>query len=184
MTPADDNPLTVWTVGHSTLPIEDFVHLLASQRIDVVADVRRFPASRRHPQFNRDQMERSLAEAGVRYASFQELGGRRDARPDSDNTGWRNASFRGYADYMETSAFEAGVDRLKEIARGARVAVMCAEALWWRCHRSLIADYFTTSGARVLHIGGDGKVTQHELRPPAKIVNGRLAYPGEPTLGL
>jgi uncharacterized protein (DUF488 family) len=146
--------------------------------------VRRFPASRRHPQYNREQLERSLAEAGVKYASFQELGGRREPRADSTNTAWRNASFRGYADYMETAAFETAVDRLLTTARSARVAVMCAEAVWWRCHRSLIADYLTASGTQVLHIGAGGRVTQHSLTAPASLVDGRLSYDGDPTLGL
>ena len=184
MTTADDDTLTIWTVGHSTLPIEDFIDLLASQRIDVVADVRRFPASRRHPQYNREQLERSLAEAGVKYASFQDLGGRREPRVDSTNSAWRNASFRGYADYMETPAFETAINRLVTAARGRRVAVMCAEAVWWRCHRSLIADYLTAAGTQILHIGAGGRVTQHALRAPARLVDGRLSYPGEPTLGL
>jgi uncharacterized protein (DUF488 family) len=184
MTTANEDTLTIWTVGHSTLPIEDFVDLLASQRIEVVADVRRFPASRRHPQYNREQLERSLVEAGVRYASFQDLGGRREPRADSTNSAWRNASFRGYADYMETAPFATALNRLVTMPRSARVAVMCAEALWWRCHRSLIADYLTAAGTQVLHIGAGGRVTQHALKAPARLVDGRLAYPGEPTLGL
>jgi len=179
-----DDTLTIWTVGHSTLPIDEFVHLLASQRIEVVADVRRFPASRRHPQYNREQLQRTLAEGGVKYASFQDLGGRREARPDSTNTAWRNASFRGYADYMETPAFAAAIDRLRTIARRSRVAVMCAEAVWWRCHRSLIADYLTASGTHVLHIGSGGKVAEHALKAPASMVDGHLSYAGDPTLGL
>jgi uncharacterized protein (DUF488 family) len=180
----DSIDVTIWTVGHSTLPIEDFLHLLAPHQIELVADVRRFPASRRHPQYNQDQLEHSLERAGVGYAPFSDLGGRREPRPDSSNTAWRNASFRGYADYMETAAFKTAVSRLATSASLARVAIMCAEGLWWRCHRSLIADYFTAAAARVFHIMPDGKTIPHPLTAAATVGNGHLSYAGDPTLGI
>ena len=176
--------MRIWTIGHSTRRIDEFISLLKENGIELLADVRAWPGSKRYPHFNKEPLAESLNAHGIRYEHFPELGGKRKPNPDSHNIAWRNTSFRGYADYMETSAFETAVDRLKEIGKGARVAVMCAEALWWRCHRSLIADYLTALGTRVLHIGGDGKVTQHALRPPANVVEGRLSYPGEPTLGL
>src|SRR4051812_11588665 len=132
-------PLTLWTVGHSTRSIEEFLAMLKSQRIEAVADVRRVPGSRRHPQFGQESLVASLAAAGIGYFHFGELGGRRPALPGSPNTGWRNAAFQGYADYMMSEPFQAGFERLLELASKQRTAIMCAEALWWRCHRGLIA---------------------------------------------
>jgi uncharacterized protein (DUF488 family) len=177
-------PVTVWTVGHSTLPIEEFIPLLTGNGIGVLADVRRFPGSRRHPQFGADALGAALSRAGVRYEAFPELGGRRDPRPDSVNLAWRNASFRGYADYMETAAFRGAIGRLLAMADAQRVAVMCAEAVWWRCHRGLIADYLKAAGHEVMHIGTNGATTPHPYTSAAHIVNGHLAYTGEPALDL
>src|SRR5262245_66577775 len=129
---ADESP-EIWTVGHSTLSIEEFIAMLKAQCIHALADVRRFPGSRRHPQFGQQALAQSLAGAGIEYLHFPELGGRRLARPDSPNTAWRNEAFRGYADYMATPPFRNGMKRLLALARKQRTAIMCAEALWWRC---------------------------------------------------
>src|SRR5215471_15370902 len=130
------NELSIWTVGHSTLTIEDFLARLHSFEIKLLADVRSFPGSRRYPHFNKEHLASALAAAEIRYGHFPELGGRRPARPDSPNIAWRNESFRGYADYMETPEFRGGVERLLGTIERQRVAMMCSEAVWWRCHRS------------------------------------------------
>src|SRR6185312_134074 len=157
----DEGGLTVWTIGHSNRPFDEFLGLLAGNRIEALADVRRFPGSRKHPQFHRDALSRSLPEAGVEYVPMPELGGRRRPRPDSRNTAWRNESFRGYADYMETAEFRGGIERLLGLARRKRTAVMCAEATWWRCHRALIADDLKAAGIAVFHILGARKCEPH-----------------------
>jgi uncharacterized protein (DUF488 family) len=177
-------PVTVWTIGHSTLPIESFQALLETHAIAALADVRRFPGSRRLPQFNRDALEAALRTAGVSYEPFPELGGRRQPRPDSPNTAWRNAAFRGYADFMDTSEFPLAIDRLLSLAGERRTAVMCAEALWWRCHRALIADYLAAAGHQVLHIGTNGAATAHRYTSAARVVDGRLSYAADDQHGL
>jgi uncharacterized protein (DUF488 family) len=171
--------MTVWTIGHSTLEWQPFLDLLKAQGIEAVADVRRFAASRRHPQFNAEPMRRALEEAGIEYAAFADLGGRRAPRPDSPNTAWRNASFRGYADYMATPAFQAALARLLGLAAGKRTAIMCAEAVWWSCHRGLIADELKARGIEVLHIAGSGAPKPHPYTSAARIVEGKLAYSAE-----
>jgi uncharacterized protein (DUF488 family) len=133
--------LSIWTIGHSTLSIEEFLERLKSFGVELLADVRSFPGSRRFPHFNKDNLSSALTDAGIRYEHFREFGGRRRARPDSLNMTWRNESFRGYADYMETEEFRVGVERLLDLASKQRVAIMCSEAVWWRCHRSMISDY-------------------------------------------
>lgn len=168
--------LTIWTIGHSTADMDHFLDILRRQRIEIVVDVRHYPGSRHVPHFGKQPLRRSLAEAGIRYEHLVELGGRRRVRPDSHNTAWRSAAFRGYADYMETDDFRQAVDELLRIARGGRTAIMCAEALWWRCHRSMIADYLKADGYTVLHIGSDGKVQEHPYTSAASIVDGRLCY--------
>lgn len=140
--------------------------------------------SRRHPQFNHQALEQTLLDGGVVYGPCPELGGRRTPQPNSHNTAWRNASFRGYADYMETPAFRAAVERLVTTAATARVAIMCAEALWWRCHRALIADYLRAGGIRVLHITSAGTAVEHPLTRAATLVEGHLSYAGDPQLDL
>jgi uncharacterized protein (DUF488 family) len=171
-----EEELTVWTVGHSTRTLDEFLELLTANDIEALADVRRFPASRKHPHFNQDALRDSLSGIGVEYVPLPELGGRRRPRPDSHNTVWRNESFRGYADYMETEGFRAGIKRLLELARRRRTAVMCAEAVWWRCHRSLIADYLKAGGVCVRHIL-DGTTTEiHSYTSAARIRDGRLSY--------
>ena len=143
---------TVWTIGHSNRTFDDFALALEEPRIELVVDVRRFPGSRRYPHFNSDTLSRALDTSGIAYTHMPELGGRRTPRPDSPHTAWRNAAFRGYADYMDTPEFVVAADKLAELARRDRVAIMCSEAVWWRCHRSMIADYFLAHGWRVMHI--------------------------------
>jgi uncharacterized protein (DUF488 family) len=173
-----ENKLELWTVGHSTRPIEQLVEALRSFEIKVIADVRSFPGSRRYPQFNKEQLKASLAADGIEYQHFPELGGRRRARPDSLNMAWRNESFRGYADYMETVDFREGMAHLLDVAREHRTAIMCAEAVWWRCHRSLISDYLKAKGVEVTHIMAPGKSEAHPFTSAARIVDGELSYRG------
>lgn len=168
----------MWTVGHSTRPIDQFLQLLSSFRISLLVDVRTYPGSRRYPQFNQPTLTVSLAQAGIEYQHLPELGGRRRARPGSLNMAWRNEMFRGYADYMETDEFRQGIDRLSELAHASRMAIMCAEAVWWRCHRSLISDYLKVRGVTVMHITSEGKSEEHPFTSAARIVNGELNYRG------
>lgn len=170
--------LSIWTIGHSTRTIEQFVALLQTNDIRLLADVRRYPGSRRHPQFNPDALSLSLRTAGIDYTAFPELGGRRNPRPDSVNTAWRNASFRGYADYMETPAFRDALDRFLALAGKSRSALMCAEALWWQCHRALIADVLKADGIGVLHIMERGEAVEHPYTSAAEVKNGKLTYSG------
>lgn len=173
--------LTVWTIGHSTRTLEEFLGLLANHEIEGVADVRRYPGSRRLPHFSRDALRESLASHDLAYEHMVELGGRRRALPDSPNTAWRSESFRGYADYMMTPEFRAAIDRLRALAAQRRTAVMCAEAVWWRCHRGLVADFLKADGDEVLHIVHAGKVEPHPFTPPARIVHGKLSYAEDET---
>jgi uncharacterized protein (DUF488 family) len=170
--------VTVWTIGHSTRSGEAFCQILAAHGIEVLVDVRSFPGSRRYPQFNGPALSESLVSIGIRYRHEPRLGGRRTPRADSHNTAWRNASFRAYADHMETEEFRKGVEDLLELAREARTAVMCAEALWWRCHRSLISDYLKAAGHSVVHIIDEKKTEEHPFTSAAGIVDGRLSYRG------
>ena len=170
--------MKIWTVGHSTRSGEEFVQILLAHGVEVLVDVRTFPGSRRYPQFNRDALRESLQDAGIDYNHEPRLGGRRKARPDSHNSAWRNEQFRGYADHMETEEFRNGVRELLELASTKRVAVMCAEAVWWRCHRSLIADYLKAEGHEVIHILDEKKTEEHPYTSAARIVNGELSYRG------
>jgi uncharacterized protein (DUF488 family) len=171
--------MKLWTVGHSNRAWDAFLALLQAQSIGALADVRRFPSSRKHPQFNGEPMARALAEAGIEYLPLPELGGRRQPRADSPNTAWRNASFRGYADYMETAPFKAGIERLLQLAGRKRTAVMCAEALWWQCHRALISDYLQSRGIDVFHIVSAGSdAAKHPYTSAATLIDGRLSYKG------
>ncbi len=175
-------PAAIWTIGHSTRPLQDFLDLLQRERIDLVADVRRFPASRLHPHFNAEPFRRALSAVGVRYEGFPDLGGRRVPRADSVNTRWRNASFRGYADYMQTPEFENALARLLADAAPSRAAIMCAEAPWWRCHRALIADTLRARGFEVMHIMGADKLVPHPYTTAASVVDGKLYYGPPPGL--
>ncbi len=168
---------TVWTVGHSTRTFDEFLALLREHRIELLADVRHFPASARVPWTNREALAESLSRAGMSYEHLKDLGGYRKARPDSANAGWRNASFRGYADYMETPEFGTALDRLIALAKQRRTAIMCAEAVPWRCHRGLLSDALLVRGVRVVHILGPGSARDHALTPFAKVRSGRVTYP-------
>jgi uncharacterized protein (DUF488 family) len=169
--------MRIWTIGHSTRAIDDFISLLKENEINLLVDVRAWPGSKRYPQFNKDTLAESLNAHRIRYEHFPELGGKRKSKPDSRNTAWRNASFRGYADYMETEQFQKGIERLLDVAAEAGpTAIMCAEAVWWRCHRSLIADYLKARGVEVLHVLGANKVEPHPYTSAARIVNGELSY--------
>jgi uncharacterized protein (DUF488 family) len=168
--------MTVWTIGHSTRTIEEFLNLLRENGIQALADVRRFPGSRRHPQFGQQQLADSLRNAGIDYIHMPQLGGRRPALRNSVNTAWRNPAFRGYADYMGTPAFEAGAQDLIRLASSKPTAIMCAEALWWQCHRGLISDYLKVCGWKVLHILGPSKIEEHPYTSAATIVEGKLSY--------
>lgn len=167
---------TLWSIGHSTRPLDELVAMLREAGVTRLADVRRFPGSRRNPQFSAESLAVSLPEAGIDYVPMTELGGRRPARPDSPHTAWRNTSFRGYADYMDTPEFARGRERLMALAGEQRTAVMCAEAPWWRCHRSLISDDFKVRGWRVIHLMAPGRSQEHPWTPAARIVNGKLDY--------
>jgi uncharacterized protein (DUF488 family) len=167
---------TIWTIGHSTRPLDEFLGLLVENAIQALADVRRHAGSRKYPQFNPQPLRESLARDGVEYVAMPELGGRRHPRSDSRNTVWRNEAFRGYADYMETPEFRAGIERLLELARRKRTAILCAEAVWWRCHRALIADWLKAYGIEVRHIMGAGKTEVHPYTSAARIRNGALSY--------
>jgi uncharacterized protein (DUF488 family) len=172
--------LTLWTIGHSNRILEQFLELLGSQRIQLLADVRRFPGSRRLPHFNQENLSKSLAGAGIEYVHFPELGGRRrKVLANSPNTAWRNEAFRSYADFMMTDEFRAGIERLLHLARQKRTAIMCAEALWWQCHRSLIADYLKAAGHEVVHIMGGNKTQEHPFTSAARMVDGKLSYAAE-----
>ena len=168
----------IFTVGHSTRSGEEFAQMLKAHGVQVLVDVRSFPGSRKFPQFNRTALAESLAQAGIEYKHEPRLGGRRTPRKESHNTAWKNASFRAYADHMETEEFRKGVEDLLELACDARVAVMCAEALWWRCHRSLISDYLKAEGHTVVHILDQTKTEEHPFTSAARIVDGKLTYRG------
>jgi uncharacterized protein (DUF488 family) len=167
----------IWTIGHSTHKIDIFISLLEKNGIKLVADVRMFPGSKRYPQFNKEALANSLSEHGIHYEHFAELGGRRKAKPDSKNSAWRNEAFRGYADYMETEDFRKGVDRLVDLAREVGpTAIMCAEVVWWRCHRALISDFLKARRVEVTHIVDLTKTEPHPFTSAAHILNGELSY--------
>ncbi len=175
--------MKLWTIGHSTRTIDEFISLLQANQIRLLVDVRSLPGSKRYPQFNKEALADSLGKTGIRYEHFPELGGRRKAIAESNNTAWRNASFRGYADYMETEEFRKGIERLLDLAADAApTAIMCAEAVWWRCHRSLISDYLKARGIEVIHILGVNKTEPHPYTSAARIVDGKLSYAEENTL--
>lgn len=172
------DPPRIWTVGHSTHSAEEFKEILGAHNIEVLVDVRSFPGSRRYPQFNKEQLATALPSVGIDYVHLRNLGGRRRARKDSINTAWRNESFRGYADYMESAEFREGIEVLVETGRWKSTTIMCAESLWWRCHRSLIADFLKARGVEVIHILDAKKTEIHPYTTAARIVDGRLSYEG------
>jgi uncharacterized protein (DUF488 family) len=179
---------TILTIGHSTRPVEELVSLLRENSVEALTDVRRYPASRRHPQFNREALERSLPNSSIEYLWMPELGGRRTPRKDSHNTAWRNAGFRGYADYMETEPFQRAITQLVQHAQIKRTAIMCAEQAWQQCHRGLISDFAKAQGIDVIHILGHGRTEPHPWTAAARIVDSKLSYaaaaePGQQELG-
>lgn len=171
------NMSVVLTIGHSTRPIEEFVALLKAHEVTCVADVRTIPRSRRHPQFEQKALEKSLKTAGINYCHFPALGGLRRPSPDSVNMGWRNSSFRGYADHMQSKEFERSLHDLVDLAKRERVAVMCAEAVPWRCHRSLIADALLAREVEVQHIMSATQRNPHKLTPFAQVRGTTIVYP-------
>ncbi len=171
----------VLTAGHSTRPIEEFVQILQAHAVKLLADVRTIPRSRYNPQFNSESLRRSLQQAGIDYVHLPSLGGLRHSTRDSVNTGWRNASFRGYADYMQTAEFETALEALIESAKEKQLAIMCAEAVPWRCHRSLIADALVVRGIAVEHIMGASSRQAHKLTPFARVRGKKITYPAPKT---
>lgn len=171
---------TVWTIGHSTRPVEELLRVVAAHEIELIVDVRRFPGSRRLPQYAADALEAALATRGIAYRWIAGLGGRRRPDPSSPNLGWRHPAFRAYADHVATEEFADGLFELLLLAQGLRAAVMCAEVLWWRCHRRLIADVLTSLHVPVVHVRSEGAAESHRLTAPARLVDGRLSYEAAP----
>ncbi len=176
--------LTIFTIGHSTRTTAEFIGLLQAHGIRQVIDIRTIPKSRHNPQFNSNALAASLRAAGIRYVHLKDLGGLRHARKDSVNLGWRNASFRGFADYMQTPEFAAALDRAIDLARQRPSALMCAEAVPWRCHRSLVADALTIRGLRVLHITSKSQPKPHALTSFARVRGAAITYPADSSNGV
>jgi len=167
---------TIWTIGHSTRSLEELIAMLYAFEIKLLVDIRSFPGSKMFPHFNKEALEISLLQNNIQYIHLKSLGGRRKVNPDSKNTSWRHIAFRGYADYMETNEFKDGTKELEKVALQQPTAYMCSEALWWRCHRSMVSDYLKVRGWKVMHIMGIGKVEEHPYTTPAKVINGELSY--------
>ena len=167
---------TIYTIGHSTRTSGEFIALLETYSIEMLVDVRSYPGSRRYPHFNKENLSKELPVKDILYRHIPGLGGRRKASSQSKNIAWKNEAFRGYADYMETGEFKKGRDELEKIGSGYRTAFMCSEAVWWRCHRSMIADYLKVNGWTVLHILNNKKAPEHPYTAAAKIVDGNLLY--------
>jgi uncharacterized protein (DUF488 family) len=170
---------TIFTIGHSTRSLEDFIKILQSFNIGYLIDIRRFPGSRRHPDFNKEYLATALPKSGINYVHTEALGGRRKPQPESKNERWQNEAFRGYADYMETAEFREAISALQSTALEQPAAYMCSEALWWQCHRSLVSDYLKAKGWKVMHIMSAGKAEEHPYTSPARIRNGQLYYSDE-----
>jgi uncharacterized protein (DUF488 family) len=176
-------PPSILTIGHSNHPLDRFLALLGQHEIEALVDIRRFPGSRKHPHFNRDNLAAALQKSGVEYHWLEALGGRRlQQRDESPNLGLENRGFRNYADYMLTDEFREGVRRLLDIARHKRTAIMCADGLFWRCHRRLVSDFLVADGVTVQHIMPTGELRPHKLTTGAVIESGRVTYPGEKSL--
>jgi uncharacterized protein (DUF488 family) len=167
---------TIYTIGHSTHSLVEFIKMLQSFFIKNLVDIRSFPGSRKFPQFNKENLEASLKENGIGYIHLKDLGGRRKVREDSKNNRWRNDSFKGYADYMESENYERAVSKLQAIALGQPTDFMCSEAVWWRCHRSLVSDYLKAKGWTVWHIMATGKAEEHPYTSPARVAGNRVFY--------
>lgn len=172
-------PATVFTIGHSTRKAEDFVSVLKLHDIELVADVRRFPGSRRHPHFESAALARTLSKDGIEYTWFSSLGGRRRGATCAEHAGWRNSSFRAYAAYTWSEEFAQGLHELLHVCAAKRTALMCSELLWWRCHRALIADVLRFLEVEVIHLSGPGAGKLHPYTSPARVVEGQLIYPAE-----
>ncbi|KPE49196.1 Fe-S cluster assembly protein HesB [Chryseobacterium indologenes] len=172
-------PQIIYTIGHSTRSMDDFLGLLKEFGIEVLADIRRFPGSRKYPWFNKENLEKDLRENNIIYIHMESLGGRRKVQADSQNDRWKNDSFRGYADYMETGEFKNAVKKLEETASEKTTAYMCSEAVWWSCHRSMVSDYLKAAGWKVLHIMNQGKAEEHPYTSAARIVDGQVCYSDE-----
>ncbi len=173
----------VLTIGHSNHPLDRFLALVARHGVEALVDIRRFPGSRKHPHFNRDSLAAALEQSGVEYHWLEDLGGRRPKRREqSPNLGLENRGFRNYADYMLTAEFREGVEKLLEVARQKRTAIMCAEGLFWQCHRRLVSDFLAANGVTVQHIMPSGELRPHRLTSGAVIEGGRVTYPGEKSL--
>lgn len=166
----------IWTIGHSRRSAEEFLELLQTYRIEALADVRRFAVSRRFPHFSQMELFKSMKKSDIQYEHFSELGGRRQPNPDSPNIAWRNDSFRAYADHMMTPTFQKGIERLMTLADEKRTAIVCAEAVWWRCHRALIADYLKARGVTVIHILSKTSSQEHPFTSAARMIDGKLDY--------
>lgn len=172
--------MRIFTIGHSTRSLEEFLALLAAHEVSLLVDIRIAPGSRRYPHFAREALAAAVKDAGIDYRHLKDLGGRRRPRPDSPHIGWRSESFRGYADHMETPAFSAALEQLLVDAHSHTVAIMCAEAVPWRCHRQLVADALVARGVEVVHIFDREHTEIHQLTPFARIADGRLVYDGRP----
>ncbi len=168
--------ITIYTIGHSTRDISEFLEMLCNNKIQCLVDVRRFPSSKKFPDYNQDSLKETLSKNGIQYMHIEALGGRRKALKDSPNFVWQHPSFRGYADYMETSEFQLAVKELELIATQKVTAIMCSEAVFWRCHRSMISDYLKSENYTVLHIMSITKLTEHPYTAPAQVVDGKLTY--------
>lgn len=167
---------TIWTIGHSTHSFEEFIAMLQFFKMEVLADIRSYPGSRKFPQFNKESLLSTIPQNGIEYLHIPELGGRRKVSPDSKNMAWHHPAFRGYADYMETPAFNTGIEKLTNIALQKRTAYMCSEAVWWRCHRGLVSDLLKSKGWKVIHISSPHKATEHPYTSAATIIDGALHY--------
>ena len=166
----------IYTIGHSTRTQDEFIAMLLSFKIELLADIRSYPGSKRYPHFNKENLQKVLPGHKIIYQHFPELGGRRKTSKDSKNSAWKNDAFRGYADYMETQDFKRGIVKLEDIASHYTTAYMCSEAVWWRCHRSMVSDYLKWKGWKVLHIMAENKSQEHPYTAPAKIVDENLSY--------
>ena len=171
-----NEPKTIWTIGHSTHSLDEFVAMLHSFNIECVVDIRSYPGSRKFPHFNKEALKVSLPQNNIQFTHLKKLGGRRKVNPNSKYTSWHNAAFRGYADYMETDSFAEGIRELTKISLQQKTAYMCSEAVWWRCHRSMVSDYLKADGWNVQHIMQIGKSNEHPYTQPARIVDSELTY--------
>lgn len=169
----------IYTIGHSTHNIDEFLKILGYFNIRYLIDIRSFPGSRKFPHFNKENLEATLKENGIDYTHLKDLGGRRKAQKNSKNIRWRNDSFRAYADYMETENFKKGIAQLEAIASKQITAYMCSEAVWWRCHRSMVSDYLKAKGWKVLHIIAQGKAEEHTYTSPARVTGNQVFYSDE-----